>query len=291
MVLARSARTDNIHAPEYSFDMAPTSPLDNITVAPPRTQDMQDDEQYFVEAILAERVAKAGKRKAGKRNAGKPEYLIKWEGYPPEQNTWVSGDDVSDDWIATWEAQKRQQEDSEMELDNDDQSESDDEDIVVRPKRSRTLKSSVSGQEVDGTMSETNVDADHPMTDADQQVSDTSVGLEPSELTIAAVSDEEDEEDEEPCNEHFFQDEAIAHNQGHACEDPRHTGRPTVTCEICIQEAVNSLNEAQQDAYENGALFPLCAACAKEHTDEDHPDLYRECKCLANASVSRSRSA
>ena len=55
-----------------------------------------DDDQYFVERLLRKRVRRIKKRKV-------VQYLVKWKGYPEEENTWVNDMDVHEDIIKEYE--------------------------------------------------------------------------------------------------------------------------------------------------------------------------------------------
>jgi hypothetical protein len=50
---------------------------------PPAPEIRADGEHYEVEKILADRISR-----------GKKQYLLKWKGYPDEENSWVPAQDL-----------------------------------------------------------------------------------------------------------------------------------------------------------------------------------------------------
>jgi hypothetical protein len=67
-------------------------------IDPPAAVDT-DDRQFIVERLVGERVRRVGKRKI-------VQYLVKWEGYPENENTWEDETDVHDDLIKAFAEQK-----------------------------------------------------------------------------------------------------------------------------------------------------------------------------------------
>ncbi len=61
-----------------------------------RSKAMKRDNKYFVEAIIDERVG----------GNGETEYRIQWDGYPLEEATWESVDDISNESVPDWEKKK-----------------------------------------------------------------------------------------------------------------------------------------------------------------------------------------
>lgn len=51
-----------------------------------------DDNQFLIESLLGKRVRRVRKRKV-------VQYLVKWKGYPEEENTWTDDADIHDDLI------------------------------------------------------------------------------------------------------------------------------------------------------------------------------------------------
>lgn len=56
-----------------------------------------DDDQFLVESLLGKRVCRIRRRKV-------VQYLVKWKGYPEEENTWVGEADIHEDLIRDYES-------------------------------------------------------------------------------------------------------------------------------------------------------------------------------------------
>ena len=58
---------------------------------------VEGDEEYEVESLLARREKEVASKKTkhGKKRRIKVEYLVKWNGYGPEHNQWVSEEELT----------------------------------------------------------------------------------------------------------------------------------------------------------------------------------------------------
>lgn len=63
--------------------------VDPVTPLPPV---FTNDDQYFVEVLLDKRVRKLGRRTI-------EEYLVRWKGYGPDDDSWVVADNIEDSLI------------------------------------------------------------------------------------------------------------------------------------------------------------------------------------------------
>ena len=68
-------------------------------IDPPAAVD-PDDCQFIVERLVRKRVRAVGRRKI-------VQYLVKWKGYPEDENTWEGETDIHDDLIKAFAEQKR----------------------------------------------------------------------------------------------------------------------------------------------------------------------------------------
>jgi hypothetical protein len=84
-----------LQADEYS---PPASARTTPDIDPPAAIDL-DDCQFIVERLVRKRIRRAGKRKS-------VQYLVKWTGYPEDENTWEDETDIHDDLIKAFVEQK-----------------------------------------------------------------------------------------------------------------------------------------------------------------------------------------
>jgi len=57
----------------------------------------QGDDQYYVDMLLDKRVTRSGRRQM-------VQYLVRWQGYGPENDQWVAASNISNDLINEYEA-------------------------------------------------------------------------------------------------------------------------------------------------------------------------------------------
>jgi hypothetical protein len=81
----------------------PESGTQNIRRRPPHGQIAKnkmtqlDDDLFLVESLLGKRVRRIRRRKV-------VQYLVKWKGYPEEENTWADEADIHEDLIRDYES-------------------------------------------------------------------------------------------------------------------------------------------------------------------------------------------
>ena len=59
-----------------------------------------DDDQFLVGSLLGRRVRRIRRRKV-------VQYLVKWKGYPDEENAWADEIDIHEDLIKDYESRKK----------------------------------------------------------------------------------------------------------------------------------------------------------------------------------------
>ena len=253
--------------------------------APQRTQEMIDNNDFYVEMILAERIG---------RNR-RSEYLVKWEGFPPEEASWEPRRNVHSNILFDWLAQRQlQQELDQMDVDDDRRSESDDEDVVLPQRSSEPQQTSPAASDshereefdyINPSADEGEVDEE--VEDATNQVSQSpapAIEDQPTNIATDMGEDAAGNHHQGACNDLMSTQLGVDEHRfaTRVCEDPNHVNNPTTrTCERCLNAARETFSADQQDVFENGALFALCHDCAEIHLDENNANLHFPCECFA----------